>query len=80
MPRGKACWRQTNSYNSVEFPAVGFRDRMDGSLSNAGQWGEYWSSDAGGSVSTSSMFFHSSNLGVTGNNGKQSGYSVRCVR
>ena len=74
-------WTETNSSNSVEFPAVGYRnDDSSGTLNDVGQWGEYWSSVVDGSNNTYIMIFLSSNLGVNGGYNKQYGLSVRCVR
>ncbi|MDE7355852.1 MAG: hypothetical protein K2N21_03665 [Rikenellaceae bacterium] len=70
----------TSGSNSVEFPAVGYRGYdSSGTLYHAGTWGYYWSSVAYDSNRAYYLWFHSSNLYV-GNNSKQYGPSVRCVR
>ena len=69
----------TSGSNSVEFPAVGYRNGSDGTVINAGQGGYYWSSVAGSSYSAYNLVFNSGSLGMSNNN-KQHGFSVRCVR
>ncbi|MDE7356705.1 MAG: fibrobacter succinogenes major paralogous domain-containing protein, partial [Rikenellaceae bacterium] len=69
----------TSGSNSVEFPAVGYRNYSDGSLSSAGAYGRYWSSVAYYSNDAYNLYFSSSNLSVSSRN-KQLGRSVRCVR
>ncbi|MDE7356729.1 MAG: fibrobacter succinogenes major paralogous domain-containing protein [Rikenellaceae bacterium] len=64
----------------MEFPAVGYRYYSGGSLSSAGVYGHYWSSVAGSSGGAFSLWFGSSDLGVTSGNRKRDGFSVRCVR
>ncbi|MDE7355766.1 MAG: fibrobacter succinogenes major paralogous domain-containing protein [Rikenellaceae bacterium] len=69
----------TSGSNSVEFPAVGWRD-TDGSLtSGVGALGNYWSSVAYDSGYAYYLYFGSSSLYV-GNGNKRGGFSVRCVR
>ncbi|MDE7134445.1 MAG: fibrobacter succinogenes major paralogous domain-containing protein [Rikenellaceae bacterium] len=64
----------------MEFPAVGYRYYSDGTLTNAGAWGDYWSSVANGSSYAYNLYFSSSALTVGNGNLKRYGYSVRCVR
>ena len=68
----------TSGSNSVEFPAVGWRD-TSGTLNLAGTWGRYWSSVVYSSSGAYSLTFDSSDLYV-GSGNKQNGRSVRCVR
>ena len=68
-----------NSSDSVEFPAVGYRN-SSGSLGNPGGEGEYWSSVAYDSNNAYHLYFGSSGLGVSYYGNKRLGYSVRCVR
>ncbi|MDE7134712.1 MAG: fibrobacter succinogenes major paralogous domain-containing protein, partial [Rikenellaceae bacterium] len=69
----------TSGSNSVEFPAVGYRN-TDGSLnSRVGASGTYWSSVANGSNYAYILGFGSSYLCVDGDD-KQGGLSVRCVK
>ena len=68
----------TSGSNSVEFPAVGWRDNNSyGTLYSAGQAGEYWSSVAYASSSGYAyhLYFISSDLRVTNDN-KRYGFSV----
>ena len=70
----------TSGSNSVEFPAVGWRNfDSSGTLYDAGGEGEYWSSVAYGSNRAYGLYFYSSSL-LVGNGNKQFGFSVRCVR
>ncbi|MDE7355788.1 MAG: fibrobacter succinogenes major paralogous domain-containing protein [Rikenellaceae bacterium] len=64
----------------MEFPAVGYR-YAGGLLQLAGTWGLYWSSVTNTSYSGGaySLSFNNSDLTV-GNDSKQYGRSVRCVR
>ncbi|MDE7134693.1 MAG: hypothetical protein K2N86_05390, partial [Rikenellaceae bacterium] len=65
----------------LEFPAVGWRNNdSSGTLNNAGQNGNYWSSVTYTSNTNNAyeLNFNSSNLNVDWNN-KQNGRSVRCV-
>ncbi|MDE7356614.1 MAG: fibrobacter succinogenes major paralogous domain-containing protein [Rikenellaceae bacterium] len=66
----------------MEFPAIGSRDGSFGTLNGAGTYGYYWSSVTSTSGSSYAYYltFGSSNVGVSGSNLKQRGYSVRCVR
>ncbi|MDE7133848.1 MAG: fibrobacter succinogenes major paralogous domain-containing protein [Rikenellaceae bacterium] len=70
----------TSGSNSVEFPAVGYRNDSDGSLSGAGQYGYYWSSVAYGSYGAYDLYFSSGSVNPQGSWGKRLGLSVRCVR
>ena len=75
------CGAKTNNSNSVEFPAVGWRDYDSyGTLRGAGTYGGYWSSVANGSNNAYGMYFLSSSLGVSNGFNKQDSRSVRCVR
>ncbi|MDE6482268.1 MAG: hypothetical protein K2L01_00675 [Rikenellaceae bacterium] len=62
-----------------KFPAVGNRNNSDGSLNNAGTWGNYWSSTQYNSDNAYNMYFNSSSVNTDWNN-KTNGRSVRCVR
>ncbi|MDE7355845.1 MAG: fibrobacter succinogenes major paralogous domain-containing protein, partial [Rikenellaceae bacterium] len=68
----------TSGSNSVEFPAVGYRD-ASGSLYDSGGEGVYWSSVAGSSSGAYGLSFYSGSLTMYTND-KQYGFSVRCVR
>ncbi len=69
-------------YNSMEFPAVGYRN-TDGTLSsyNAGREGDYWASVTYISDSNLAyrLFFSDRSLSES-DFGKRGGHSVRCVR
>ncbi len=71
---------KTDSSKKLEFPAVGYRHRSDGSLNFAGQHGEYWSSVTYDSDSAYELYFNGSGVSPQNNNGKRYGFSVRCVR
>ncbi|MDE7356288.1 MAG: fibrobacter succinogenes major paralogous domain-containing protein, partial [Rikenellaceae bacterium] len=70
----------TSGSNSVEFPAVGYRDYSDGSLGNAGTWGYYWSSVVYSSSRAYNLYFSSSSVDPQDGWSKRYGLSVRCVR
>ncbi len=70
----------TSGSNSVEFPAVGYRDdSTSGTLREAGTDGYYWSAFALTYYGVSDLCFNSSGLYVGGGD-KADGHSVRCVR
>jgi uncharacterized protein (TIGR02145 family) len=63
-------------------PAAGYRDYSDGSLSNGGSDGYYWSSTAYSTASSADGYdlnFYSGSVGPTGSSGRADGVSVRCV-
>ena len=64
----------------MEFPAVGYRNNTSGTLNNAGQNGNYWSSVAYDSNNAYNLNFNSSNVNPQNNWNKRNGLSVRCVR
>ncbi|MDE7356441.1 MAG: hypothetical protein K2N21_06720, partial [Rikenellaceae bacterium] len=70
---------KTDSSKKLEFPAVGYRNYMSGSLCDAGVFGNYWSSVAYDSGSAYRLSFNSNDLRVNYYN-KQYSRSVRCVR
>ena len=71
----------TSGSNSVEFPAVGWRDNNSyGTLYSAGQAGEYWSSVAGGLNNAYHLQFNGTGIGVYADFNRRLGNSVRCVR
>ena len=84
-------WTNSNTYygSSVSFgpnstaklltlPAAGYRSSTDGSLTNRGNTGYYWSSTE---ISTNaySLFFNSGSVGATLNSTRAYGFSVRCI-
>ena len=64
--------------NTVFFPAAGYRDLSDGTLNDAGAYGDYWSSTENGSFSAYFLDFYSSNASVY-YSFRTYGFSVRCV-
>jgi len=68
----------TNHIGSLFLPISGNRSGTSGISENRGIWGYYWSSSSFG-MSAQGLFF---NNGLTsmGTSGKQSGFSVRCVK
>ncbi|SZD73757.1 fibrobacter succinogenes major paralogous domain [Candidatus Ornithobacterium hominis] len=60
--------------------AAGYRYYNNGSLSNKGSYGEYWSSSAGGSNNAHGMYFRTGGSGTYGSDRRADGYSVRCIR
>jgi uncharacterized protein (TIGR02145 family) len=62
----------------VFFPAAGYRNNNDGTLNNAGENGNYWSSTENDSNNAYNLNFNSSNANVNNNN-RTNGQSVRCV-
>ncbi len=59
-------------------PTAGYRDSINGSLSNRGSNGFYWSSTADGS-SLSSYLLFDAEYALTISNNRNLGFSVRCV-
>jgi uncharacterized protein (TIGR02145 family) len=77
----------TTPYNYYEtptlfLPAAGIRNNSNGSLSNGGSYGNYWSSTAYSNVNNANnynLYFNSGNGGATYTGGRAYGFSVRCV-
>lgn len=70
----------TNSTLSLTFPASGYRNNTNGSLSNVGTAGGYWSAsllDAGYGYS---LVFFSSSVTPSASNNRAFGLAVRCVQ
>ena len=64
---------------TLEFPAVGFRNGLSGSLGGNGTGGRYWSStqiEEYGSL----LYFSNSMVILSDTGSKITGYSVRCVK
>ena len=75
------CGRKTNSSNSVEFPAVGWRNNdSDGTLCGTGESGLCWSSDEFGAYRAHCLSFAYDYLTMDAGSTKYDGHSVRCVR
>ncbi len=71
---------KTNSARKLEFPAVGLRNTSNGSLTNNGTSGYYWSSVQSSSTSANNMRFNSSSVNPINDNNKLYGFNLRCVR
>jgi uncharacterized protein (TIGR02145 family) len=67
------------SGNSIFLPAVGFRDYSDGTLYNAGSFGNYWSSTQSNAAYAYGLDFGSGNAYVYGYGDRANGLSCRCV-
>ena len=63
---------------SLFLPAAGWRN-SDGSMSNEGTHGFYWSTTRNGSTAYYLYFTSSGNIYID-NSGRYYGYSVRCVK
>jgi hypothetical protein len=57
---------------------AGFRSNVDGSLTNVGSYGIYWSSSVDG-ASASILYFSSSDANMY-SDGRALGLSVRCLK
>ncbi|MGL4293573.1 MAG: hypothetical protein ACRCSQ_08360, partial [Bacteroidales bacterium] len=91
---GKSGWTSLNGVNGYylgseasvggtggEFmPAYGYRSYTDGSLSNQGTGGRFWSSTASNITIGSSLIFNSSSVRPESYNDQAHGHSARCVR
>jgi uncharacterized protein (TIGR02145 family) len=62
----------------LKLPMAGNRDRFDGSLTNVGSYGYYWSSTVNGTQSRH-LFFNSSGANI-GTSTRAYGRSVRCLK
>jgi len=75
-------WSENNSVGAfaspLKFPMAGYRYGSDGSLSNVGTGGYYWSSTVSG-TSSRYLNFSSSDAGMAGSN-RAHGFSVRCLK
>jgi hypothetical protein len=69
-----------DAFNSaLKLPMPGQRNHDDGTFSNEGTWGNYWSSSANGTDATNFNFL---NFGVyfSGGYARAYGLSVRCLK
>ena len=76
-------WDSTNSgrkFNTNWFPASGYRNRSDGSMTNVGSSGRYWSASPTSESYGYYLYFDSSNVNPSNNNNRANGFSVRCVQ
>ena len=76
-------WNSTNSgrtFNTNWFPASGCRYGSDGSVSNVGGYGYYWSASPGSSSNGYSLYFNSSSVNPSYDGNRALGCSVRCVQ
>jgi uncharacterized protein (TIGR02145 family) len=75
-------WSSNNSAGAfaspLKWPMAGNRNNSNGSLSNVGTHGTYWSSTVSGTNSRN-LSFYSSNVNMLNNN-RAYGYSVRCLK
>ncbi|PTM19112.1 MAG: hypothetical protein DA446_08540, partial [Bacteroidetes bacterium] len=62
----------------LKLPMAGFRSRVNGSLTNVGSYGLYWSSSVDG-ASASILYFSSSDANMY-SDGRALGLSVRCLK
>lgn len=77
-------WDATNSgrtYNGNWFPAAGYRDSGDGSMSGVGSYGYYWSASPYSEYYGYGLYFYSGRVDPADNYGDRAyGFSVRCVQ
>lgn len=76
-------WDATNSgrtYNGNWFPAAGYRNSDDGSMSNVGSDGSYWSASPYSEYDGYGLFFRSGGVYPAGYDDRAYGFSVRCVQ
>ena len=68
------------SASTIWYPASGFRNSYDGSLSNVGSHGFYWSASPG-SYNAFSLYFHNNgNVNPSYSSSRAYGRSVRCLQ
>jgi uncharacterized protein (TIGR02145 family) len=65
-------------YSNLKIPIAGYRNQIDGSLNNPGQFGFYWSNT---NIENNSLFMYL-NAGDTGlySDFKAEGFSIRCIK
>ena len=76
-------WDATNSgrtYNGNWFPAAGCRHSGDGSMSNVGSNGIYWSASPNSENYGCYLHFYSGSVNPASNYYRAYGFSVRCVQ
>jgi len=66
-----------NGNNTLFLPAAGYRYNTDGSLTNRGSYGYYWSSAV--SVTSARYLYFNSSMQFMVNGNSSTGFSVRCV-
>ena len=76
-------WDSTNSgrtFNTNWFPASGYRNYSDGSMSSIGSYGGYWSASPYSSSLGYYLYFNASSVNPSGYGNRALGCSVRCVQ
>ena len=76
-------WDSTNSgrkFNTNWFPASGYRNYSDGSMSNVGSYGYYWSASPGSESYGCYLNFNSRFVNPSCYGNRADGFSVRCVQ
>jgi hypothetical protein len=72
-------WNKEYTGKIPDFPMVGYRDFSNGSLTNQGAYGYYWSCSVTG-TNAFSPFFYSGGVNPADYNFRADGFSVRCVK
>ena len=76
---GHNFWTNSSKTATINFPASGLRGSNDGSLSNVGGSGFYWSAVPYGTYNGCYLYFNSGNVGPLSVNTRTYGFAVRAV-
>ena len=76
---GHNFWTSSSKKATINFPASGFRFSNDGSLTDVGGSGYYWSAVPNGSNNGCDLFFHFFNVRPLSNDARPFGFAVRPV-
>jgi len=79
-PNHATCSLPASMEGCIFLPAVGNRSSSDGSLSNQGSYGGYWSSTQTSSTNGYYLNFYSSSSNPSSGTNKALGMSIRCVQ
>ena len=76
---GHNFWTSSSKTATINFPASGFRSSNDGSLSNVGGNGYYWSAVPGSTDDGCNLSFGSGSVGPLSGSGRTYGFAARPV-
>lgn len=78
VPKGTA--RPGIHHQWLLIPAAGYRNNSNGSLTNVGSYGAYWSASPSGGSFGYNLSFYSSYVGPSSTNYRANGFAVRCIQ
>ena len=76
---GHNFWTNSSKTATINFPASGLRDDFDGSLSDVGLYGYYWSAVPSNTNNGCYLYFNSGSVGPLSGSTRTYGFAVRAV-